>query len=104
VESISGPLEASQSCGSQDRRGAIEGLLRSRDEAKAAKNYPLADEIASTLRCPKRPPRPQQSKFTEAEWQESGQEQQEADEKDCVTDRPTVDQSPLLRSLNEYDG
>ena len=30
--------------------GAIEGLLRSRDEAKAAKNYPLADEIASTLR------------------------------------------------------
>lgn len=30
--------------------GAIEGLLRSRDEAKAAKNYPLADEIASSLR------------------------------------------------------
>jgi len=30
--------------------GAIEGLLLSRDEAKAAKNYPLADEIASTLR------------------------------------------------------
>lgn len=29
---------------------AIEGLLRSRDEAKVAKNYPLADEIASTLR------------------------------------------------------
>lgn len=29
---------------------AIEGLLRSRDEAKTAKNYPLADEIASTLR------------------------------------------------------